>query len=224
MIITFQAISQVFPFSLLCFSFLEFLVSWLIPLMASRIRFRSNEPVLTLVSQNLIREPENEICSFNNADIAALKDFGAFPAGTIIRPFDREARSDVVSNEWVCFLGYPFSLGLRYPFPPFISRFFEITGLSYAQTMPMVWRVLMVLNQIKACYFPDLCVEDLPMAYRLRSHGNNRFLLFSTSKNPLILKATKNEDQWQRKFFFVKRDSIDKGFDLPIKWLTSGKI
>ncbi|MFS7918917.1 hypothetical protein Hanom_Chr03g00206811 [Helianthus anomalus] len=141
----------------------------------------------------------------------------AFPAGAIIHPFIREVRSDVASNEWVCFLAYPFSLGLRYPFPAFISRFFELTDLSYVETMPMVWRVLVVLDQIKSRHVPDLCVEDLPKAYRLCSHSNNRFLLFSTSKNPLILKATKNEDQGQRKLFFVKRDSIAKGFDLPVK-------
>ncbi|KAM0036237.1 hypothetical protein Hdeb2414_s0014g00423971 [Helianthus debilis subsp. tardiflorus] len=192
--------------------------------MASRTRSRTNEPTPTLESQNLLREPETEICSFNNADIAPSNDSGAFPAGVIIRPFDREVRSDAVSNEWVCFLAYPFSLGLRYPFPTFISRFFELKGLSYAQTMPMVWRVLMVLDQIKSRHIPDLCVKDLPIAYRLRSHGNSRFLLFCTSKNPLILKATKNEDQWQRKFFFVQRDSIVKGFDLPVGWLTSGRI
>ncbi|KAM0052827.1 hypothetical protein Hdeb2414_s0007g00252911 [Helianthus debilis subsp. tardiflorus] len=192
--------------------------------MASRTRSRSNEPVPTIVSQNLIREPEKEICSFNNADIAALKGSGAFPVGAVIRPFDREVRSDTSSDEWVCFFTYPFSLGLRYPFPPFISRFFELTGLSYVQTMPMVWRVLMVLDQIKSRHCPDLCIKDLPIAYRLRSHGNSHFLLFSTSKNPLILKATKNEYQWQRKFFFVKRDSIDEGFDLPVRWLTNANF
>ncbi|MFS8002849.1 hypothetical protein Hanom_Chr13g01206931 [Helianthus anomalus] len=87
-----------------------------------------------------------EICSFDNADIAALKASGAFPAGAVIRPFDREVRSDVDSDVWVCFLAYPFLTGLRYPFPTFISRFFELTGLSYAQTMPMVWRVLVTLD------------------------------------------------------------------------------
>ncbi|KAF5790934.1 hypothetical protein HanXRQr2_Chr09g0388951 [Helianthus annuus] len=125
-----------------------------------------------------------------------LRPSGAFPVDAIIRPFDREVRSNVSSDEWVCFLAYPFSIGLRYPFPAFISRFFELTGLSYAQTMPMVWRVLVTLDQIRSCHIPDLCIEDLPVAYHLRSHGNNRFLLFSTSKNPLILKATKNEDKW----------------------------
>ncbi|MFS7962205.1 hypothetical protein Hanom_Chr08g00723931 [Helianthus anomalus] len=90
--------------------------------------------------------------------------------------------------------------------------------------MPMVWRVLATLEQIKARHMPDLCIEDLPMAYCLRSHGSSRFLLFSISKNPLILKATKNEDKWTRKFFFVKRDSIDRGSDLPKRWLTSANF
>ncbi|MFS7911181.1 hypothetical protein Hanom_Chr02g00115031 [Helianthus anomalus] len=123
-------------------------------------------------------EPKKEVCSFDNVDIAALRASGAFPVDAIIRPFDREVQSDVSSNEWVCFLAYPFSIGLRYPFPAFISRFFELTGLSYAQTMPMVWRVLVTLDQIRSSHIPDLCVEDLPVAYCLRSHGNSRFLLF----------------------------------------------
>ncbi|MFS7997941.1 hypothetical protein Hanom_Chr12g01147911 [Helianthus anomalus] len=87
--------------------------------------------------------------------------------------------------------------GLQCRFSAFISRFFELTGLSYAQTMPMVWRVLVTLDQIKARHVPDLCIEDLPISYLLRSHGSSRFLLFSTSKDPLILKATKNEDDWR---------------------------
>ncbi|KAJ0681582.1 hypothetical protein HanPI659440_Chr16g0637601 [Helianthus annuus] len=192
--------------------------------MASRTRSQTVNSVPTFNEQNLLKEPQKEVCSFDNADIAALKASGAFPAGAVIRPFDREDRSDVYSDEWVCFLAYPFSIGLRYPFPAFISRFFKLYSLSYAQTMPMVWRLLITLDQIKSRHVPDLCIENLPIRYRLRSHGSSRFLLFSTSKNPLILKATKNEDDWRRKFFFVKRDSIDKGVDLPRKWLTSGRI
>ncbi|XP_021991059.1 uncharacterized protein LOC110887798 [Helianthus annuus] len=85
----------------------------------------------------------------------------------------------------------------------------------------MVWRVPIVLNQIKNLHCSDLRIEDLPIAYRLRSHGSSRFLLFSTSGKPLILKATKNKDGWQRKFFFVKRDSIAEGASLPVEWLTT---
>ena len=192
--------------------------------MATRTRSHSGESTSSFVNQNLLKNPEKEVCSFDNADINALRTSGAFSDTAIIRPFDRIIRSDVCSEEWICFSSYPFSLGLRYPFPEFIMEFFRITGLCFAQTMPMVWRVLIMLNQIKTLHVPDLCIEDLPLAYRLRSHGNSRFLLFSTSSNPLILKASKNEDGWQRKFFFVRRDSIPEGKSLPVKWLTSGRV
>ncbi|MFS7927093.1 hypothetical protein Hanom_Chr04g00304861 [Helianthus anomalus] len=192
--------------------------------MASRTKSHTADSIPCFEAQNLLKEPKKEVCSFDNADIAALRASGAFPVDAIIRPFDRELRLDVFSNEWVCFLAYPFSIGLRYPFPAFISRFFELTGLSYAQTMPMVWRMLVTLDQIRSRFIPHLCIEDLPVAYRLRSQGNSRFLLFLTSKNPLILKPIKNEDKWQRMFFFVKRDSITGGFDLPVKWLTSSNF
>ncbi|KAJ0834598.1 hypothetical protein HanRHA438_Chr16g0745471 [Helianthus annuus] len=192
--------------------------------MATRTRSHSGKSTLSFANQNLLKRPEKEVCSFDNADIAALRASGAFFDRAVIRPFDQSLRSDVSSKEWICFSAYPFSLGLRYPFPEFIMQFFRTTGLSFAQTMPMVWRVLIVLNQIKALHIPDLCIEDIPIAYRLRSHGNSRFLLFSTSSNPLILRVTRNEDGWQCKFFFVRRDSIAEGDSLPVKWLTFGRV
>ncbi|MFS8034502.1 hypothetical protein Hanom_Chr17g01581871 [Helianthus anomalus] len=139
-----------------------------------------------------------------HAPISSLFLFDNQPSSSeflVIRPFDRTLRSDVSSGEWICFLAYPFSLCLRYPFPKFMMQFFRKTGLSFSQTIPMVWRVLIVLNQIKTLHIPDLCIEDIPIAYRLRSHGSSRFLLFSTSSNPLILKATENEDVGNESFF-----------------------
>ena len=192
--------------------------------MATRTHSQTGESSETFTQQNLLKNPEKEVCAFDNADIAALRASGAFPDNTVFRPFDRSIRSDVSSTDWICFPAYPFSLGLRYPFPEFMMQFFRTTGISFAQTMPMVWRVLIVLNQIKNLHCPDLCIEDLPISYRLRSHGSSRFLLFSTSNKPLILKATKNEDGWQRKLFFVKRDSIAEGASLPVEWLTTGRV
>ncbi|MFS8032961.1 hypothetical protein Hanom_Chr17g01563901 [Helianthus anomalus] len=156
------------------------------------------------------------IRAFDNADIATLRASGAFPDSAIIRPFDRSVQSDISSVDWVCFPTYPFLLGLRYPFPKFMMQFFRTTGLCFAQTMPMVWRVVIVLNQRKNLHFPDLCIEYIPIAYRLRSHG--------TSSKPLILKATKNKDEWQRKFFFVKRNSIFEGTNNLVEWLTTGRV
>ncbi|MFS7929554.1 hypothetical protein Hanom_Chr04g00333851 [Helianthus anomalus] len=106
--------------------------------MASRTRSHTADSISTFEDQNLLKEPEKEVCSFDNANIAALRASGAFLAEAIIRPFDLEVRSDVPFDKWVCFLAYPFSIGLWYPFQAFISRFYELTGLSYAQTMHMV--------------------------------------------------------------------------------------
>ncbi|MFS8032857.1 hypothetical protein Hanom_Chr17g01562631 [Helianthus anomalus] len=192
--------------------------------MAARTRSHSDDSTSSFTFQNLLKNPEKEVCSFDNTDIAALRASGAFPDGAVIRPFNRTLRSDVTSKEWIYFSAYPFPLGLRYPFPEFMIDFFRIIGLSFAQTMPMVWRVLVVLNQIKTFHVPDLYIEDIPIAYRLRSHDNNRFLLFSTPNNPLILKVTKNEDEWKCNFFFVSRDSIAESDSLPVKWLTTGRI
>ncbi|MFS7945683.1 hypothetical protein Hanom_Chr06g00527111 [Helianthus anomalus] len=56
--------------------------------MATRTRSHSGDSPSHFVNQNLISHPGKEVCSFNNADIVALWNPGAFPGKTIIRPFD----------------------------------------------------------------------------------------------------------------------------------------
>ena len=164
------------------------------------------------------------MCTFDSGYLSALETFGTFPEGTVFRPYDRELRSDASSTEWLCFNAFPFSLGLRFPFSEFITEFFQTTGLSFSQTMPMLWRVLIVLDRIKNTHIPELCINDLSLAYRLRSHGSNRFLFYSTSHDPLVLRATRTKEEWKSKFFFVKRNSIPGGMEYPVKWLTKGRI
>ncbi|KAM0031782.1 hypothetical protein Hdeb2414_s0017g00512961 [Helianthus debilis subsp. tardiflorus] len=124
----------------------------------------------------------------------------------------------MVSDEWLCFNAFPFTLGLQFPFPNFITEFFPITKINFSQTMPMLWRVLLVLDRIKNTHILDLSVHDLPLAYRLRCHGSCRFLFYSTYSDPLTLCATRNVEEWKSKFFFVKRDSIPGGAEYPVKW------
>ncbi|MFS7910411.1 hypothetical protein Hanom_Chr02g00106031 [Helianthus anomalus] len=47
--------------------------------------------------------------------------------------------------------------------------------------MPMLWRVLLILDRIKNAHILELSVHDLSLAYRLRCHGSCRFLFYSTS-------------------------------------------
>ncbi|KAJ0622002.1 hypothetical protein HanIR_Chr01g0015181 [Helianthus annuus] len=187
--------------------------------MARQTRSSSGDSAPSFIHQNILQDPDKEICTFDSAHLSALKTSGIFPEGTVFRPFDREIRSDMVSDEWICFNAFPFTLGLQFPFPDFITEFFDTTKICFSQTMPMLWRVLLVLDQIKNNHIPDLSVHDLPLAYRLRCHGSCRFLFYSTSSDPLVLRATRNEEEWKSKFFFVKRDSIPGGTEYPVQWL-----
>ncbi|MFS8007334.1 hypothetical protein Hanom_Chr14g01259811 [Helianthus anomalus] len=79
-------------------------------------------------------------------------------------------------------------------------------------------------GSVSNAHISELSVHDLPLAYRLRSHGFCRFLFYSTSNDPLILRATRNEVEWNSKLFFVKGSSIPGGADYPVKWLRKGRI
>ncbi|MFS7916224.1 hypothetical protein Hanom_Chr02g00174651 [Helianthus anomalus] len=63
--------------------------------MAKRTCSASGDSAPTFTPQDLLQNPEREICSFNNVDIAALHSSGAFLDGAIFRPFDRDLQSYV---------------------------------------------------------------------------------------------------------------------------------
>ncbi|MFS7929733.1 hypothetical protein Hanom_Chr04g00335981 [Helianthus anomalus] len=56
--------------------------------MASRTRSHTHDSIPTFEAQNLLKEPEKEVFSFDNADIATLQASSAFPVDAIIHPFD----------------------------------------------------------------------------------------------------------------------------------------
>jgi hypothetical protein len=173
----------------------------------------------------LLAHPGGEISTFSDAEVSRLLASGAFPTTAIIRAHDTRVRSDFISVTWVCFLAYPFTIGFKYPFPSFVSDFFRATGLSYAQAMPVVWRILHVLNHLVEDLGLDIRVSDLATLYNLRTHGSSRFVLQLIRKEVCpVFKTTKNEDAWKNKFFFVKRASIPGGPDLPMKWPTKGRV
>jgi hypothetical protein len=111
--------------------------------------------------QHLLAHPESEISTFSDLEVSRLLASGAFPATTAIRAHDAQVMSDFISTTWVCFLAYPFTIGFKYPFPPFVSKFFETTSLSYAQAMPVVWRILHVLNHPVEDLGLDIRISDL---------------------------------------------------------------
>jgi hypothetical protein len=165
---------------------------------------------------------EKEGCKFTDDDVSALRS--CFPAGAIFRPFDVSVKSDCVSTEWICFPAYPFQLGFSYPFPDFTRSFFEISGISYIQAMPMVWRTLFTIEEILVQEEIKLNTSDLSVMYQLTTHGSNRFILKSRSGQSCpVLKTTQNDYGWKNQFFFVGRSSIPGGEQLPHRWVLTGR-
>ena len=176
-----------------------------------------------LISQNLLASPEQEVCKFTDLDIQSIVPY--FPKNTVFHPFDSSLKSDCISSVWVCFPATPFLLGYSYPFPSLTTNFFKVTGLSFIQAMPMVWRTLFTLEEIIQSQSVELGVPELAYVYNLVTHGSSCFVLkLKPDQSRLILKSTQNDPHWRNQFFFVKRDSIPDGGSLPLKWVTKGRI
>jgi len=174
-------------------------------------------------SQNILQNPSSELCKFTDPEIDQIRH--CFPEGTVFREFDSSMKSDCLSDTWVCFPAAPFQIGFTYPFPIFTQTFFSHTGLCYSQPMPMLWRVLFTLEQIKKEEGISFGLSKLPHLYNLVTHGSHRYLFKAKPHKPLpLLKTTKNDSYWKNQFFFVRRDSIPSGDSIPKKWNLKGRI
>ncbi|KAJ0801068.1 hypothetical protein HanPI659440_Chr03g0112541 [Helianthus annuus] len=91
--------------------------------------------------------------------------------------------------------------------------------------MPMIWRVLYTFERIIEQKGIDLGMTELAELYDLTTFGCHRYLLKrKAGEDHPVLKVTKNDTNWKRRFFFVRRDSIPDGKDLPKEWATHGRI
>ncbi|KAJ0485481.1 hypothetical protein HanLR1_Chr14g0531191 [Helianthus annuus] len=167
--------------------------------------------------------PSSEFCKFTDSEIESLVP--CFPPENVFRPFNPSVHSDAISLVWVCFPALHFLLGYSYPFPELTRRFFTLTGISYSQAMPMLWRALYTIEEILKTEDLEFNLSELSYLYSLVTHGSSRFLFKAKPHQHLpILKTTQNDSTWKNQFFFVRRDSIPHGDYLPKKWILKGRI
>ncbi|KAF5769371.1 hypothetical protein HanXRQr2_Chr14g0647451 [Helianthus annuus] len=172
-----------------------------------------------LKSQGIIKDSPTERCCFTDAHVDRIRH--CFPANAVFKSFTPTALSDFVSDVWVAFP----AIGYSYPFPTFTQSFFSLTGISYIQAMPMIWRVLYTFERIIEQKGIDLGMAELAELYDLTTFGSHRYLLKrKAGEDHPVFKVTKNDTNWKRRFFFVRRDTIPDGEDLPKEWATHGRI
>ena len=166
-----------------------------------------------------------ETCSYTHDDIDKLLRSDAFPGETVIKGPDPLLKADLISPNWIAFPEYPFTLGLKYPFPGIVSEFFKVTGISFIQAMPIIWCVLYWINQLNQSKKLYIGVEELASVYDLSTYGSSRFLFkVKSGQNHLVLKSKRNDGPWKERFFFVKRASIPDGKLWPQEWILQGRV
>ena len=184
---------------------------------------KDHKKISPLKSQGIVKDSPTERCCFTDAHVDRIRH--CFPADTVFKSFTPTALSDFVSDAWVAFPATPFTIGYSYPFPAFTQSFFSLTGMSYIQAMPMIWRVLCTLERIIEQEGIDLGMPELAELYDLTTFGSCRYLLKrKAGEDHPVFKVTKNDTNWKRRFFFVRRDTIPNGEDLPKEWATHGRI
>ncbi|KAF5777074.1 hypothetical protein HanXRQr2_Chr12g0531381 [Helianthus annuus] len=180
---------------------------------------KDHEKSSPLKSQGIIKDSPTERCCFTDAHVDRIRH--CFPADAVFKSLTSTALSDFVSDTWVIFPATPFTIGYSYPFPAFTQSFFSLTGISYIQAMPMIWRVLYTFERIIEQEGIDLGMAELAELYDLTTFGSHRYLLKrKAGEDHPVLKVTKNDTNWKRRFFFVRRDSLPDGNDLPKEWAT----
>ncbi|KAJ0588023.1 hypothetical protein HanIR_Chr04g0169831 [Helianthus annuus] len=181
--------------------------------------YKDSKKSSPLKSQGIIKDSPTERCCFTDAHVDRIRH--CFPANAVFKSFTSTALSDFVSDVWVAFPATPFIIGYSYPFPAFTQSFFSLTGISYIQAMPMIWRVLYTFERIIEQKGIDLGMAELAALYDLTTFGSHRYLLKrKAGEDHPVFKVTKNDTNWKRRFFFVRRDTIPDGEDLPKEWAT----
>ncbi|KAJ0614081.1 hypothetical protein HanIR_Chr02g0058501 [Helianthus annuus] len=176
-----------------------------------------------LKSQGVTKNPSLELCRFTNPEMDRIRHY--FPVEAVFRSFDSSIKSDCVSDAWITFPETPFLIGFTYTFPALTQSFFTLTGMCYIQAMPMMWRVLYTLENIIKQDGVEIGVSELSQLYNLVSHGSHCSLFkYKPGQPHPILKTTKNDTHWRNQFFFIKRDSVPDGKDLPTRWITHSRI
>ncbi|KAK9666509.1 hypothetical protein RND81_14G189700 [Saponaria officinalis] len=78
----------------------------------------------------------SDICTFLPHHRELIREIYGFGENVeFYIPTDKE-RADFVSPGWACLYAYPFSLGLRFPFPKLIQDFFREYGIAMGQLVP----------------------------------------------------------------------------------------
>lgn len=148
---------------------------------------------------------------------AVLVQWG-FPDDTEVVSTSEGISADCFHPDWLCFHEFPFTLGLKLPFPKLMNDFLVETKICPGQLMPNVWRILFSLNHLSSKFGFEIHASDLMVPYSWRMRKGRVNLQIKKGASHLIFDVKETNDRgWPEQYFFVKMSPICNQF--ANKWI-----
>ncbi|KAM6565968.1 hypothetical protein CsatA_025096 [Cannabis sativa] len=137
-------------------------------------------------------------------------------------------RPDWDSGDWVCMYEFPFRIGFRFPFPPFVQEVLDYYEVAPSQLMPNAWRLLLGIEVIVRVKGKRVDLVDFQSSYYLKQHDTDKgrflFTLRANKKAWVTELVPSNKRGWRKKYCFVKGDLFGTSdYEVPTSWRTLSK-
>lgn len=157
---------------------------------------------------------------FTEEDVDTFPEKSGLPISSKTRIPKEDERLDDCPDGWIVFYDYPFKIGCRFPLNPLMKELLTIMQVSPAHIMPLVWRVVHVIDKLKQGMGMTFTVEDLLYLYQAKTVENTRYTFFlKPGRRSLVENSGANDRGWKKRYLFVNKKISGKRLRLPARRL-----
>ena len=161
---------------------------------------------------------------FSDGEIDDFLEKNGLPLFTKAKAPTPNERPDDCPKGWVVLYEYPFKIGYTFPSNPLMTKLLTILQLSPAQLIPLLWRVLHVIDKLTTDMGMDFGLEDLLYMYELRKVENTRYtFVLKSGRKSLVENSGANDRGWKKRYVFVNESLIGENYQfLHHGWNAKG--
>ncbi|KAK9697903.1 hypothetical protein RND81_08G068400 [Saponaria officinalis] len=176
--------------------------------MSTRSHKRSSA-LVSFRSGGILDEKHRCDSEFEEDELPALRSMMGLGDDVLLHAPALGEYADAICPGWVALYEYPFTLGMKFPFPPLIQAFLLWFSLAPGQLAAQAWRVLYSICAVSERFGIDLRLADLASLYSCMPLGYGHVTMrASDGSNPFIDTSKGTDDGWFRRFVFVKVGSM----------------
>ncbi|XP_048503160.1 uncharacterized protein LOC125498888 [Beta vulgaris subsp. vulgaris] len=157
---------------------------------------------------------KNVASDFIEDDIDNFLEKSELSISTKVRAPTSEERPNDCPKGWVVLYEYPFKIGYKFPLNSLMTQLLSVMQVSPAQIMPLVWRVVHVIDKLAQDANMEFTLEDILYMYEIKRVEVSRYTFFlKPGKHSLVENSGANDRGWKKRYFFVNKKSMGKSFD-----------